>query len=151
MALRFLIIISMLFAFIGFEAYITAWPVVSQFVPEDSMDLVNKLIMVRFFYFIFPILFVITAFTIIITHRIAGPIFRLERTLDRLIQGEDVEPMQLRRGDELKGLVAKINDLILLVRESRRSNGKETQSSNLTQHPKIEPLGGMASSGSANY
>jgi hypothetical protein len=66
LAFRFLIIISMLFAFMAFEAYITAWPVVSQFVPDDSMDLVENLIMLRFYYFVLPIIFVITAFTIMV-------------------------------------------------------------------------------------
>lgn len=146
LAFRFLIIISALFAFIGFEAYVTTWPVVSEFVPEDSLNQVNRLIILRFSYFIFPILFVITAITIVFSHRIAGPIYRLERTLDRLIQGEDVESIQLRRGDELKGLAAKVNELILLVKKSRELNGEDTRSSKLPQHPEIEPLQGTASS-----
>ena len=147
LAQRFLLIISMLFAFVGFEAYITVWPVVAEFVPDVSMGLMNRLILIRFLYFVFPILFVIAAVTVIFSHRIAGPIYRIERTLDELIQGQDPARIQLRRGDELKGLAGRINTLILLIRELRKGNNGDVLDPEGSRDSKIEPLQDVASSG----
>ena len=147
LALRFLLIISMLFAFVGFEAYITVWPVVAEFVPDVSMGLMNRLILIRFLYFVFPILFVMAAVTVIFSHRIAGPIYRIERTLDELIQGQDLACIQLRQGDELKGLAGRINKLILLLRELRKSNNGDVQDQEGSRDSKIEHLQDVASSG----
>ena len=147
LALRFFIIVSMLFAFIGFEGYITIWPVVAEFVPDVSMDLMNRLILMRFLYFVFPILFVMAAVTVIFSHRIAGPVYRLERTLDELIQGEDVAGIQLRRGDELKGLAARINKLILLIGELRKTKSRDVENPDGSRESGIESLRNVASSG----
>jgi sensor histidine kinase YesM len=147
LVLRFFIIISMLFAFVGFEAYITIWPVAAEFVPDVSMDLMNRLILMRFLYFVIPILFVMAAVTIIFSHRIAGPIYRIERTLDELIEGQDVARIHLRRGDELKGLAGRMNKLILLIEELRKANCGDVQDPEGGRVSKFEPLQDVASSG----
>ena len=119
LTLRFLFLIVIFSLFIGFEVYITIWPVVSGAIPQDLLDVVIDQIFFRLICFIFPVIFVITAFSIVLSHRIAGPIYRLEKTFDRLIRGEDVEPIRLRRGDALKELVEKINSLITMVKQSK--------------------------------
>ena len=90
------------------------------------MELVKHQIFFRFLFFVFPIIFVIVAFSIIFSHRIAGPIYRFEQTLDKLIQGEDVEYIRLRKNDELKGLAAKLNELIRIVKKSRDPMKKDS-------------------------
>jgi hypothetical protein len=147
LVLRFFIVISLLFAFVGFEAYITIWPVAAVFVPDVSIDLMNRLILIRFLYFVFPILFVMAAVTIIFSHRIAGPIYRIERTVDELIEGKDVACIQLRRGDELKGLAGRINKLIVLIGELRKTNYVDVQEPERVREAKVKPLQDVASSG----
>ena len=46
------------------------------------------------------------------SNRIAGPIYRLERELDERITGKQSGPIKLRKNDEFKVLVNKINKLI---------------------------------------
>jgi len=116
---RFLFLVILFSFFIGFEVYITIWPVVLGAIPKDLMNLVRYQIFFRLICFSFPVIFVIVAFSIVFTHRIAGPLYRLERTLDILIQGEDVEHISLRKGDELQGLATKINELIRIVKRSK--------------------------------
>ncbi|MFC1807720.1 hypothetical protein ACFL0T_05055 [Candidatus Omnitrophota bacterium] len=48
-----------------------------------------------------------------LSHRIAGPIYRLEKELDDRIEGKKSGPVNLRAKDELKSLVEKINRLLL--------------------------------------
>lgn len=47
-----------------------------------------------------------------LSHRIVGPVFRMERELDERITGAKSGPIQLRKDDEFKGLAEKINKLI---------------------------------------
>lgn len=47
-----------------------------------------------------------------LTHRIAGPVYRIEKELDERINGTKSGPIKLRPNDELKSLTDKINRLI---------------------------------------
>ncbi len=47
-----------------------------------------------------------------VSHRIVGPVFRMERELDERIAGVKSGPIQLRKSDEFKSLAEKINKLI---------------------------------------
>ena len=116
---RFLFLTILFSFFIAFEVYITIWPVVSGAIPEDLMNIVRYQVFFRSLCFILPVIFVIAAFSIIFSHRIAGPIYRFEQTLDKLIQGEDVEVIKLRPGDELEELATKLNELIGMVKKSK--------------------------------
>jgi len=57
-------------------------------------------------------LIIIWGIAVELSHRIAGPIFRLEKELDRVISGEQKTPLVLRKKDELKPLTEKINKII---------------------------------------
>ena len=119
--IRFMMVTILFALFIGFEVYISIWPVVSEFVPKEVMHLVRRQVLVRTALFLIPIILVIASFTILISHRVAGPLFRIQRTIDDLVRGEDVQDIRLRKKDELKGLAAKVNELIALVRKLRAS------------------------------
>ena len=81
-----LLLLTVLFAFfVGFEVYITVWPVVSEFIPRTLMSAVKEQILFRVVFFSIPLLFVIGAFFVIFTHRIAGPLYRLDQTLERAV------------------------------------------------------------------
>jgi methyl-accepting chemotaxis protein len=52
----------------------------------------------------------LVAAAMLITHRIAGPLFRLERALDNMLKGKLNDTIYLRTNDEGKELAKKIND-----------------------------------------
>ena len=54
----------------------------------------------------------------------------MERKLDRLVKGEDIGLIRLRKGDELKEIAEKINELILVVEKSRASAKKSDSRNN---------------------
>jgi signal transduction histidine kinase len=119
LTLRFLLVTLLFALFVGFEVYITIWPVVSEVIPGNLVALVRYQIVYRVFFFSIPLVFVITAFSIVFTHRIAGPLYRLETMLDRFLKGEDIEDIQLRKEDDLHALAQKINALLSMVRDSK--------------------------------
>jgi methyl-accepting chemotaxis protein len=56
---------------------------------------------------------VIPILSIFISHKIAGPLFRFEKTLREALQSKGpVPPIHLRRGDELQSLADLINQLL---------------------------------------
>ena len=118
---RFLIVTILFAMFIGFLGYITVWPVTIAYVPKDLIDLAKHQAFVRTILFLIPAVLVIIGFTIVVSHRVAGPLFRLERTIDEVVRGKDVEYIRLRKKDEpeLKILTTRINDLIALVKNLR--------------------------------
>jgi len=58
------------------------------------------------------ILLLIWLIALEISHRMAGPVYRMEKELDARIKGEKKGPIILRQKDEFKILVEKINKLI---------------------------------------
>ena len=116
-AARFALITTLFSGFIGFQFYAIVWPVVSRFVPEQTMAFITHQIIFRGILFLSLAAILIIAIAIVISHRVAGPIFSMERTIDRIVRGEKVEFIRLRKNDELKGLAEKINGLITIIKE----------------------------------
>lgn len=61
------------------------------------------------------------------THRLVGPLVRFQRTLERLIAGEDVEAVRLRQGDLLFELQSTFNQYLASLR-SPQAPAEFTQS-----------------------
>jgi hypothetical protein len=55
---------------------------------------------------------------LVLTHRIAGPIYRFETYLSQVVRGEHTGPVRIRKGDEFQTLCTLINDAVGAV-ESR--------------------------------
>ncbi len=53
-------------------------------------------------------------------HRIAGPLYRMERVLENFLAGEAVRPAFFRRGDQLRALAASFNAFVARIREDRQ-------------------------------
>lgn len=58
------------------------------------------------------VLLIIWVFALGLSHRIAGPVWRIERELDERIAGTKHGPIRLRPKDELKSLAEKLNKLL---------------------------------------
>jgi hypothetical protein len=53
---------------------------------------------------------------VLVTHRIAGPVYRFEQWLGEIIAGRDPGPCRLRAGDELQELCQQLNEAVLALR-----------------------------------
>jgi methyl-accepting chemotaxis protein len=58
------------------------------------------------------IMVIIAVIGIFYSHRIAGPIYRIEQDLARILGGEREVKIRVRQKDKMQSLVAKINQLI---------------------------------------
>jgi len=56
---------------------------------------------------------------ILLSHRIAGPIYRISKYIDSLKTGDYSEDIRLRKKDELKDLAVKMTELCHVLRENK--------------------------------
>ena len=77
---------------------------------------------------------------IIGTHRIAGPLFRLERSLTSMIEGDLTETLSLRQKDEGKDLAEKLNNFntLLSSKLSKIDRNAEAINSLLSQYENLD-------------
>ncbi len=88
----------------------------------DSMPLLGKTV----------VWFIIIVFGagiggIYISHKIVGPIFRLEMMIDRIIDGDYDSTITIREGDELYKLNCRLNLLVEKLKEDRLVRRKELE------------------------
>lgn len=84
-------------------------------VPEAiALNLIPVLNMVNIIVLVAtPILILLFwVFALEISHRVSGPLYRMEKELDAIIAGNKREMIRLRKNDEFQALVNKINKLI---------------------------------------
>ena len=67
------------------------------------------------------------AMGILLTHRIAGPIYRFERYMEELARGEAQGPCRIRKGDLLQDLCDRINTAVVAMRGDAAEAGEEEQ------------------------
>ncbi len=115
--LRLLLVLVLFALFVLFQSCLTLWPVLSAHIPEDVMPELLRRIAFRLALFGIPVGFVIVAMGIVLSHRVAGPLLRIEATLDDLLERGEAPPIRLRKNDELKGLCLRVNRLIERLNE----------------------------------
>lgn len=72
---------------------------------------------------------------ILVTFRIAGPVYRFEKYLKAVIRGEEVGPCRIRKGDEFQELCELINQATAATREERARELSKVDSTPTTELP----------------
>ncbi|MCP3685310.1 MAG: hypothetical protein GY861_21870 [bacterium] len=106
----------------GTMVYLTLWPTLSRLSTVDIFPILQANFVFILFWNSVPLVLVISVAGIIITHRVAGPVFNIENKLDKAIRGEGIELIRLRKHDELHELEEKINILFQKLKESEHPN-----------------------------
>ena len=75
---------------------------------KELMESMNQMIYAK----IVVLLVIAVAVSLLVSHKFAGPLFKLEKTLINLHKGDLTEKMYLRAGDELKDFSEYINGII---------------------------------------
>jgi len=122
---RFLILSLLFTIIIGMLMFFVIWPVVRIYIPPALVSVMLQQLISKLYSTSFILLIIIAGFSIVFTHRIAGPVYNLEKTLDKLNQGEDVNLIKLRDGDELQDLATKINEVIMHIKQFNNNPPKE--------------------------
>lgn len=75
---------------------------------------------------------------ILITHRIAGPIYRFEQHLSSIARGEKMGLCRIREDDELHSLCEKINDAVQYLQANPQQDEEEADEAR--SQDDVEPL-----------
>ena len=93
---------------------------------------------------VLPVMF---ALGVLITHKIAGPVYRFEEYLGQIARGEAVGPCRIRKGDELQELCTRLNSAIATLRRTQDMGQSEYMSvEGLTVDGSDEPEGLLSKS-----
>lgn len=112
---------------VSFTVYYTTWArimdefydvarIASRFAP--LFDSVNQTLLIILLMF----LVLAAVFSIFISHKIAGPIYRFEKTLQAIAGGDLTMRVGLRKRDEFKHLADTMNQMVSELRNSFSSN-----------------------------
>ena len=69
------------------------------------------------FVVLFCVLVLVGLLSLVFSHRIAGPLFRIRRCVDMLVEGKDMPPVRLRKRDEFKDLAASLDRLRIVLKD----------------------------------
>ena len=75
----------------------------------EFVEAVPHLLTINGLYTLGVLIPLMTIVGVLATHRIAGPVYRFEKHLERLARGEKPGPCRIRKGDELQELCQWIN------------------------------------------
>jgi hypothetical protein len=115
-----LLLISMLVPvfFVGSFLYLLIFKILSEqlpipgFVPIAMNPVIVKTNFIITLSFI-PLLLLLLIWGVIITHRLTGPLLRLQRELDEMTRGTAMKGLGVRKDDYLGPLVNSINKLLI--------------------------------------
>jgi nitrate/nitrite-specific signal transduction histidine kinase len=93
---------------------------------EFKRSLLNSLMLV-FGAGMFLVVLQIVLLTIFFSHKVAGPVFRLEKVCHNMIDGQYTDAVNLRKGDEMQNLASLVNTVITTTRD--RFNSLKNSSS----------------------
>lgn len=101
-----------------------ALKLVSQIPLEERARAANQFLVLAQTVTVWPALAVLipaaAVFSIYLTHRLAGPLFRLEQTARELIRGNLALRIRLRKGDELHELAGLLNEVLDTLEQAFR-------------------------------
>ncbi len=107
----------------GFAAamvmYFAVWDVIRNYVPHALILRVKVEIVIKLIYLGIPLVIIVSISSIILSHRVAGPLYHIEKQLNKYLDGENIPPIVLRNKDALRSLAAKINVLMAKINKRR--------------------------------
>ena len=102
-----------------FTYYITLNTILNQLQIENQLvdanrivSIINSILIKRIGILFTLVIFFALILEILFLHRIAGPIYRIEKTLNDIADGKEVQPIKLRKKDFFKSLATSVNKVI---------------------------------------
>ncbi len=122
------IILLMMFITAGFCSYAIYYTTIILFgeklanvYPQGQLASVINAVNFRILVSVLVVSPLIGFLGIYLSHKIAGPIFRIEKTIGKMTQGDFSDRITLRRGDEMKSLADSINKLADFLERTRKA------------------------------
>ncbi len=122
-ALVLMLLISIIFAW---TVYRSGWiPLVeklSDVYPQKMLVPILKAVNIKLIINLLLLVPIVILFAVYLSHKIAGPLVRIERDIKAVAKGDLKMRLSLRRKDELKSLAQSINEMTESIEEMVRKN-----------------------------
>jgi len=95
----------------------------AKMLSKHQIEVINRILIStsrRIFVVVGILIILVIISGVFITHRIAGPLFRINKELDKLIEGNLDVNFTLRKKDELKPLSSRLQTLIDKIKSNRQ-------------------------------
>ena len=100
----------------GYTIYYNSWVLLGEKLanvyPQGMLVQIFRSVNMRLFVAMFFVAIICVGISILASHRIAGPVFRMIRFLGKVTAGDYSQRIHLRKKDELKDLAEAINKLV---------------------------------------
>jgi hypothetical protein len=126
--------LTLLALMLQFMVFLRTMTSIAVTMPSDHdvlMDAIPEVLvqsLLLTFCVVIPLVFLVG---VLLTFRIAGPVYRFEMYIKQILRGENPGECKLRKGDELNELCGLINEVTLPVREKlekpKPQTGSETE------------------------
>ena len=74
---------------------------------------------------LFFVLFFVGLLSLLYSHRIAGPVYRIRSSIDMLVEGKDIAPIRLRENDQFKDVAESLDRLRSRLKDAGLLESKE--------------------------
>jgi len=113
------LILLLMFAIAGLCAYVVYYTTLvllgeklANVYPQGQLVHIVKTVNIRLLASMVLVSPMVVAFGILLSHKIAGPMYRIERFLNDMAAGDYTTRLTLRKSDEFTGLAAAINNVL---------------------------------------
>jgi hypothetical protein len=79
---------------------------------KSTLVIIANTLMIRLMVIVTIMVFVFVVLGIYLTHKVAGPIWKLEHEINEFLNGKNIRPIKFRKGDEFQKLPELVNTLI---------------------------------------
>ena len=116
--------------------------------PEGTTDVSSlfKIVLIPILAANMLILCIIVPYSLVYSNKVAGPVYRFQKSLDLLLEGQLDFMIRLRKKDEFKNIAEKMNALI----DYMRRNIEEVRSSHRMIRDRIKKIETLVTSGSVD-
>ena len=116
--------------------------------PEGTTDVSSlfKIVLIPILAANLLILCVIVPYSLVYSHKVAGPVYRFQKSLDMILEGQLDFMIRLRKKDEFKNIAEKMNSLI----DYMRRNIEEVRSSHRMIRDRITKIETMVNAGTVD-
>ena len=110
---------------VGWTVYLGVFKTLIFELSGEKITLMNRIISFRMFMWFIPAVFAIIIISVFLSHRIAGPIFVFQRTINDLTKSKPVDKIHLRKNDRLNDFADDLNRIIDYMNKQLNSGNKK--------------------------
>jgi methyl-accepting chemotaxis protein len=117
---KFLFSLLIISFVIVWNFYYATWTMLANDLRGLGISVLKGSISIRMIILSCSLILVFTTFSIFISHRIAGPIYKIKSVIDKMASGDLPPQIYLRKNDEFKELAESVNKLIEYLNQNQK-------------------------------